>query len=199
VGDDVTDAVHGDHVVCCVSVFCGRCRQCLSGHPYRCTDTAATERRAGDVIVAVDLSEHKLDLARRLGATHAINAAEVTDVVTEVRELTDGGVHHSFEAIGLKAAAEQAYRMVDVGGTATIIGMVPSNQPIEVRGIDLLFGRTLRGSNQFRVDIPRLVGLYFDGRLLLDEMISDRITLDEINESYEQMRHGAVARAVVML
>jgi S-(hydroxymethyl)glutathione dehydrogenase/alcohol dehydrogenase len=153
------------------------------------------------MVIAVDMSADKLALAQRLGATHAVNAAESDDVVKEVRRIADGGVDYSFEAIGLKATAEQAFRMLDLGGTATVIGMVPSNQPIEVRGMDLLSERTLRGSimgsNQFRVDIPRLVGLYLDGRLHLDEIISDHVKLDEINESYDDMRRGALTRAVI--
>jgi S-(hydroxymethyl)glutathione dehydrogenase/alcohol dehydrogenase len=154
------------------------------------------------MIIAVDVSEEKLQLARRLGATHTVNAGEVDDVVKEVQRIGGGGVDNSFEAIGLKPTVEQAFRMLDIGGTATIIGLVPNNQPIEVRGIDLVFGRTLQGSlmgsNQFRLDIPRLVDLYLDGRLQLDDMISDRISLEDVNESYERMsRGGGVTRAVV--
>jgi S-(hydroxymethyl)glutathione dehydrogenase/alcohol dehydrogenase len=293
VGTEVDYVVPGDHVVCCTSVFCGRCRQCLSGHPYRCTNTAETMRRPGErprlarhdgsavhqfshlggfaemmlvhentvvkvrpdvpfdvaailgcavltgtgavfrsarvepgsrvcvvgvggiglaaiqaariagaaMIVAVDVSEDKLQLARRLGATHTVNSGQVEDVVKEVQRIAGGGVDNSFEAIGLKSTAEQAFRMLDIGGTATVIGMVPSNQPIEVQGTDLLLGRTLQGSmmgsNQFRHDIPRLVGFYLDGRLRLNDMISHRLSLDDINECYDQISHGEVTRAVV--
>jgi S-(hydroxymethyl)glutathione dehydrogenase/alcohol dehydrogenase len=154
------------------------------------------------MIIAVDVSEEKLQLARRLGATHLVNASEVDDVVKEVQRLAGGGVDNSFEAIGLKATVEQAFRMLDIGGTATVIGLVPNDQPIELRGTDLVFGRTLQGSlmgsNQFRLDIPRLVGLYLDGRLQLDQMISHHVSLDDINDCYDQMsRVGGVTRAVV--
>jgi S-(hydroxymethyl)glutathione dehydrogenase/alcohol dehydrogenase len=161
---------------------------------------AARIAGAGQVIV-VDLSSRKLEVATALGATHVVNAGEVDDPVAEVKVLSGGGVDHSFEAIGLKVTSEQAYRMLDVGGTATIIGMVPSNARIEVRGMDLLSERKLQGSmmgsNRFRTDIPHLVALYLDGRLLLDEMISGHIGLDDVNEGYEAMKRGEVTRTVI--
>ena len=80
--------------------------------------------------------------------------------------------------------------------------MVPSNQPLEIRGMDLLSGRRLQGSimgsNRFRIDIPRLLDMYRDGRLLLDELISGRIELDAINEGYEALNQGTVTRSVIM-
>ena len=153
-------------------------------------------------VIAVDVTEDKLAIARQFGATLTVNAKEVDDVVAAVRDLTGGGVDYSFEAIGAKPTAEQAFRMVAPGGTATIIGMVPSNTPIEVRGMDLLSGRRLQGSmmgsNRFRIDIPRLLDMYRDGRLLLDEAISGRIELDEINEGYDAMQRGEVTRSVII-
>jgi S-(hydroxymethyl)glutathione dehydrogenase/alcohol dehydrogenase len=153
-------------------------------------------------VIAVDVTEQKLTTARRFGATHTVDASTVPDVVEAVRDLSGGGVEYSFEAIGAKATAEQAYRMLAPRGTATIIGMVPSNQPIEVRGIDLLVGRRLQGSmmgsNRFRIDIPRLVDMYRDGRLLLDELISERIALDDVNAGYEALQHGSVTRSVIV-
>lgn len=153
-------------------------------------------------VIAVDVTADKLATARTFGATATVNATEVDDVVAAVRDLTGGGVEYSFEAIGAKATAEQAFRMLAPRGTATVIGMVPSNQPIEVRGIDLLFGRTLQGSlmgsNRFRVDIPRLIAMYRDGRLLLDELISDRIELDAVNEGYASLQRGQVTRSVIV-
>jgi S-(hydroxymethyl)glutathione dehydrogenase/alcohol dehydrogenase len=153
-------------------------------------------------VIAVDVTEEKLATARAFGATHTVNASEVDDVVSAVRDLTGGGVEYSFEAIGAKRTAEQAYRMLAPRGTATIIGMVPSNEPIEVRGMDLLVGRKLQGSlmgsNRFRIDIPRLVDMYRDGRLLLDELISSRIELDAINDGYDALQHGTVTRSVIV-
>ena len=92
--------------------------------------------------------------------------------------------------------------MADVyRGTATLIGMVPDNQPIEVKGMDLLSEKKLQGSmmgsNQFRTDIPRLLAMYVDGRLDLDSMVTKTLTLEEVNEGYELMKQGAVSRSVI--
>ena len=91
--------------------------------------------------------------------------------------------------------------MLDIGGTATVIGMVPSKQTLEIRGIDLLSEKKLQGSmmgsNQFRVDMPNMVRMYLDGQLLLDEMVSATIDLDHINDGYDMMRRGEVARTVI--
>jgi S-(hydroxymethyl)glutathione dehydrogenase/alcohol dehydrogenase len=294
VGSDVTYCKPGDHVICCLSIFCGQCRQCLSGHPNRCSNPAATSRPstatprltkkggeaveqmarlggfaemmlvhqnalvtitedipldraaligcgivtgtgavfrtakvepgssvcvigaggiglaaiqgarivgAGQIIV-VDVNASKLEMAQQLGATDVINASSVDNVVAEVKELSDGGVDYSFEAIGLKATAEQAFNMLGLGGTATVIGMVPPRQTLEIRGIDLLSEKKLQGSmmgsNQFRTDLPNLVRLYLDGRLKLDEMVSARLSLPEINEGYATLKRGEVARQVIV-
>jgi S-(hydroxymethyl)glutathione dehydrogenase/alcohol dehydrogenase len=155
---------------------------------------------AGQVIV-VDVSESKLETASQLGATVLVDASQTDDVVGAVRELSGGGVDYSFEAIGKKATAEQAFRMLDVGGTATIIGMVPDDQRLEIKAMDLLSEKRLQGSmmgsNQFRVDIPRLISMYLDGRLDLDTMVSKTLTLEEVNEGYALMKKGEVARSVI--
>ena len=119
-------------------------------------------------MIVVDVSDSKLATARQLGATETVDASQVDNVVEAVRELSGGGVDYSFEAIGKKATAEQAFKMLDVGGTATVIGMVPDDQRLEIKAMDLLSEKRLQGSmmgsNQFRVDIPRLISMYLDGR-----------------------------------
>jgi len=293
VGRDVTYVKPGDHVVACLSIFCGQCRQCLSGNPHRCSNTRATSRGRDDEprlqrhdgtpvdqmarlggfaeemlihqngivkvtedvslekacligcgvttgfgaavktaavpvgatvcvigcggiglsaiqgarvagasrIIAVDMSAEKLETAKVMGATDTLNASETDDVVAAVKELTKGGVEYSFEAIGLKQTAEQAFEMLAVGGTATIVGMVPSNTKLEIRGIDFLSEKKLQGSmmgsNQFRTDIPQMIDLYLNGRLLLDEMVSATIDLEQVNEGYAWMKEGTVARTVI--
>jgi S-(hydroxymethyl)glutathione dehydrogenase/alcohol dehydrogenase len=152
-------------------------------------------------IIAVDMNDGKLELAQQLGATHMVNASEV-DPVAAVKELTGGGVHHSFEAVGLKQTAEQAYRMLRNGGQATVIGMIPVGTQIEIHGPELLYEKKLTGSNmgsnQFRTDMPRYIEMYLDGRLHLDEMVSKTITLDEINDGFDEMKTGNVARSVIV-
>jgi S-(hydroxymethyl)glutathione dehydrogenase/alcohol dehydrogenase len=277
-------------VITCVSVFCGRCRHCLSGHPARCTTTerfrSAEEppriHSDGDVIsafgglgtfaekmlvhehavvkirddmpldkaaligcavvtglgavfntaavpagstvavfgcggiglncvqgarmagasrvIAVDRQPSKLALAEQLGATDTVNAAEVDPVATVV-ELTGGGVDYAFEAVGLKVTAEQAFASVQPGGTATVIGMVPPTESVEVPAWGLLQEKKLQGSlmgsNRFRIDMPRYVDFYLTKRLELDALVAERIDLDGIPEAFERLESGESVRSVV--
>ena len=151
-------------------------------------------------IIAVDTNPAKLEAATKLGATDLVNAGD-GDPVERVIEMTGGGVHHALECIGLKATAEQAFGMLAAGGTATIVGMVPYEEKIELPGHALLRERRLQGcsmgSNRFRVDMPRLIDLYLQGRLHLDDWISRRIRLEQINEGFEAMQAGEVIRSVI--
>ena len=119
-------------------------------------------------IIAIDTQPSKLELAREMGATDTLNASNI-DPVKAIREMTGGGVHYSFEALGTKATAEQAFGMLRAGGTATIIGMVPFGVKIELHGFDFLRDRKIQGTsmggNRFRVDMPRLLSLWKQGRL----------------------------------
>jgi S-(hydroxymethyl)glutathione dehydrogenase/alcohol dehydrogenase len=119
-----------------------------------------------------------------------------------VLELSGGGVHHSFEAIGLKQTAEQAFKMLRRGGTANVIGMIPVGVHIELHGADFLAEKkiqgSLMGSNRFPVDMPRFVDMYMQGKLHLDEMISRRIKLDQVNEALEELKTGELARSVIV-
>ena len=130
-----------------------------------------------------------------------IDASRV-DPVEAVREMTGRGVHYSFEAIGLKRTSEQAFEMLRPNGTAVVIGMVPVGQKLEIDGESLQYEKTLTGSNmgsnRFRVDMPRYVDFYLAGKLHLDEMITQRIRLDQINEAFDEMKKGEVARSVVV-
>ena len=87
-------------------------------------------------VIAIDMVESKLELARKFGATDTVNASD-GNAVGEVIEMTGGGVHYSFEAIGLKIAAEQAFQMLRAGGTATVIGMIPPGDMVTIHGVDL--------------------------------------------------------------
>ena len=292
VGDRVTAVKPGDHVISCLSVFCGDCDQCLTGHPNRCLSggmprgagepprlsqngspinqfanlsayaekmlvhenalvrirddmpldraaligcgvltgvgaalrTARVEpgstvavfgaggvglsaiqgaRIAGArMIIAVDMVESKLATARELGATHIVDASS-GDPVMKIREITNGGVDYSFEAIGLKITGEQAFECLGIGGTATLIGMVPLGQKLELDARHLLFGErkmqgSVMGSNRFRVDMPQYIDFYMQGRLKLDEMISVKGRLEDVNEAFRAMKAGEVARTVLM-
>ena len=290
VGPQVSEFKPGDHVIACLSVFCGHCDYCLTGRTHLCQsrpvrapgetpklswkgamvnqfanlssyaeqmlvhesglvkvrddmpldraalvgcgvttgvgavlNTARVEpgstvavygaggvglaaiqgaRIAGArMIIAVDVVQSKLALASELGATHEVDASK-GDPVKAIRELTSGGVDYAFEAIGLKRAAEQAFECVRPGGTATVIGMIPVGQKIELEGSVFLREKKIQGcsmgSNRFKVDMPRYVELYLQGRLRLDEMITRRGRLEDVNEAFRAMKAGEVARTVLM-
>ena len=116
--------------------------------------------------------------------------------------MTGTGVHHAIEAIGLKATAEQAFRMLRPGGTATIIGMIPYGTTIEIDGFELLVERKLQGcvmgSSKFRYDIPNYIELYKQGRLKLDELVRAHIKLDEVNDAFEKLTGAEVIRSVII-
>ena len=293
VGKQVTYVKPGDHVICCLSVFCGMCDQCMAGHPNRCSNKAATQRNPSDKprisqkgkpvnqfldissycekmllhenavvkiredlpldraaligcgvttgvgavlntakiepgstvavfgaggvglaaiqgariagarkIIVIDMFEGKLAMAKRLGATDTVDASS-SDPVDEIRKMTDGaGVDYSFEAIGLKKVAEQAFLALKPGGTATVIGMIPVGQKVELDGYMFLTERKLQGSNmgsnRFRIDMPKYIDFYLQGRLNLDDMISQRRKLEDVNDAFRAMKAGEVARTVLM-
>jgi S-(hydroxymethyl)glutathione dehydrogenase/alcohol dehydrogenase len=291
VGSDVHYVKPGDHVITCLSVFCGHCEYCLTGHMSLCQEpetrrasdqeprisqgggivqqfanlgsfaehmlvhehavakiredmpmdraaligcgvttgvgavihTAGVEPGAtvavigcGGVglscingaaiagasrIIAVDQVASKLELARKFGATDVVNAGE-TDAIQAVKDLTGGGVHYSFEAIGLKVTAEQAFGMLRNGGTATVIGMIPPGHMVSLHGPDFLFEKKIQGSfmgsNRFRVDMPRYVELYLQGKLHLDDLVSSHIKLEDLNDAMAQLETGEIARNVIV-
>jgi S-(hydroxymethyl)glutathione dehydrogenase/alcohol dehydrogenase len=152
-------------------------------------------------IIAVDVVESKLATARELGATHIVDASS-RDPVEAIRDMTGGGVDYSFEAIGLKVAAEQCFECIRPGGTATIIGMIPVGEKVELDGPSFLREKKIQGSsmgsNRFRTDMPKYIDFYLQGRLNLDDMITRRGRLEDINEAFRAMKAGEVARTVLM-
>jgi S-(hydroxymethyl)glutathione dehydrogenase/alcohol dehydrogenase len=153
-------------------------------------------------IYAIDTAEWKLDLARRLGATDAVNG-NATNPVADILRATSGGVDYAFEAIGLPATIRQAVRMTRKGGTMVMVGVAPAGVDAELPAADIVLrGKTIlgcmMGSNRFRVDMPRYVDLYLNGRLDLDAMISARLPLDKVNDAFASMRAGTAARSVIV-
>jgi S-(hydroxymethyl)glutathione dehydrogenase/alcohol dehydrogenase len=152
-------------------------------------------------IIAVDRVQAKLDLARTFGATDCINAAE-TNVREQIKELTGGrGVDHAIEAVGLKQTIEDAFAVIAKGGQATIAGAARFDARIELPALALLQEKRLVGSMMGglrpAIDIPYLVNLYLQGRLKLDELIARRRALREINEAFDDMQKGEIARSVI--
>jgi len=159
-------------------------------------------------IIAIDVQPTKLELARQFGATDTIDPssgdASPGDAVRAVRGLTDGrGADVSFEVIGLGPTIEQAVKMTRRGGQVVLVG-VPSRDvhlDIEVFADVLLQERKILGcwygSSDPQRDIPRLIERYRDGTLLLDELVSRTIHLDEVNDAFAAMERGEVARSVI--
>ena len=155
-----------------------------------------------DRIIAIDVVEEKLELARLLGATDALDGRGV-DTAAAVMDATGGiGVHHAFEALGSKATIEAAFSMLRRGGTATVVGLPPDEARLDIPAIDLFDEKTLTGSKMgstdFRRDIPTYLEWYRDGRLRLDEMVTRRLSLDGINDGFADMRRGLSARSIVV-
>ncbi len=292
VGPEVTAVRRGDHVVACLSGFCGTCPQCLSGHPNVCTGGVVTRNESGDPrlsqngglvrqfagvgsyaekmllhensvvridpelpldraalvgcgvltgvgaalrtsgmqagqtvavfgcggvglsiiqgariggarqIIAVDQFDSKLEMAMAVGATHTVNSTR-EDPVAAVRGLTRKlGVDHAFEAVGISSLVRQAIECLAVRGTATIVGVLPPDALIEFPWMairpECKVQTSRMGSNQFRTDIPNYLEFYRQGRLKLDEMVSRRGRLSDINEAFRAMKAGEVARTVLM-
>jgi S-(hydroxymethyl)glutathione dehydrogenase / alcohol dehydrogenase len=291
VGAEVTAVRPGDHVVACLSGFCGACAQCLAGHPNLCTggivtrpdDTAPRLSQRGQPfrqflgissyaermllhenslvridpglpldraalvgcgvltgvgaalrtariepgqtvavfgcggvglsiiqgariagarqIIGVDVFEGKLEMARRVGATHVVNSAK-DEPVKAVRALTGGaGVDHAFEAVGVAELVRQAIECLAIRGTATIVGVMPPDAMISFPWMairpECRIQTSRMGSNRFRSDIPLYLDFYRQGRLMLDEMVSRRGRLGDVNDAFRAMKAGEVARTVL--
>ncbi|MEO8296298.1 MAG: Zn-dependent alcohol dehydrogenase [Burkholderiales bacterium] len=290
-GAQVSGLRRGDHVVTCLSSYCGHCRQCLGGTSYRCVakparseqerprltlngqamgqmgglggfaeqvlvhqnavavmpreiplDRAAVlgcavvtgvgaainsakvrpgqsvvvvgcggvglnviqgARLAGaQTIIAVDRVPAKLELARRFGATHALLGDD--DAAQAVRAMTAGGVDHAFEAIGLASTQEMAFGMLGVGGMLTLIGVPPAGARLSLARLmpailtEKRIQGSMMGSSAFQLDLPRFARMYLDGQLMLDELVSQRLPLAAINEGFDAMLGGTVARSVIV-
>jgi S-(hydroxymethyl)glutathione dehydrogenase/alcohol dehydrogenase len=153
-------------------------------------------------IIAVDAQKWKFDLARKLGATECVDATDGVPVAA-VQALTGGGADFVFECIGLVPTVQQAVAMTGRGGTTVLVGVVPVTQLVPISAADLVLQEkkitgSYMGSNRFRFDMPKYIDFYLDGRLYLDEMISSRIGLDDVNDAFDQMRKGQVARQVIV-
>jgi Zn-dependent alcohol dehydrogenase len=152
-------------------------------------------------IIAVDKLPYKLALAEQMGATHLINA-NTEDPVERIKEITGGGVDYAFEAVGFPALVRQALAAVRPTGTVVVAGIPPTGQDIAVEGWQLLQDRTLmgcfHGSGRARVDFLWILELYRQGKIKLDELISRYRPLAEINQAFDDLKLGKVARTVLV-
>jgi Zn-dependent alcohol dehydrogenase len=153
-------------------------------------------------VIAVDLSDEKLGLARQLGATDTVNAG-AGDAAATIREATSGGVDFAFEMAGSVRAMELAYKITRRGGTTVTAGLPPPDAALPLPLVNLVAEeRTVKGSYIGTCvpsrDVPRLIELYQRGRLPVDRLMSGRLSLDEINLGFDRLAEGKAVRQVVI-
>ncbi len=154
-------------------------------------------------VIAVDINDQKLATAGVFGATHVVNS-RTSDATAQVRAMTGGrGADFVFITVGAKAAFDAAYGMLAGGGAAVLVGMPPNGvvsqiEPGELAARNQRILGCKMGASRIDVDIPRLVRLYRDGRLKLDELITARYRLDDINEAIAKAQAGAALRNVIV-
>jgi Zn-dependent alcohol dehydrogenase len=153
------------------------------------------------VVVAIDLSDDKLALAKALGATHTFNAGDA-DVVNKVKEATKGGVDYAIEMAGSTRAFETAYRITRRGGATITAGLPPPSATWAMPSTNLVAEeRTIKGSYIGTCvpsrDLPRYIDLYQSGKLPVNKLMSGRMKLDQINEGFDLLHEGKAVRQVV--
>ncbi len=150
-------------------------------------------------IIAVDVNDDKLALARRLGATDVVDS-RMDDPCVAVRDLV-GGADYAFEALGREGTIQQAWGSLDVGGQAVLVGLLSSGAQLTVDAGPFVNEQSIKGcyfgSSNLVKDVPLLVDHYLTGELLLDELISRRIRLDELDDAFDHLRRGEGARSVL--
>src|ERR1700742_4310661 len=155
-------------------------------------------------IIAVDTDNTKLDGARKFGATHTINARDL-DVVKTIQDLTDGfGANVVIDAVGRPETWKQAFYARDLAGTVVLVGVPTPDMRLDMPLVDFFsHGGSLKsswyGDCLPERDFPTLIDLYLQGRLPLEKFVSERISLDDIEEAFHKMHHGQVLRSVVIL
>ena len=153
-------------------------------------------------IIAIDKSPAKAAIAREFGATHFIHADE--DSLTAIRDLTGGrGADHAFESVGLASLQEAGLEAIRPGGMLTLVGLTPMGTGTNLPGAVITrTEKTIKGSYYGSVspqrDFPLFIDMYKSGRLKLDELVTRTYRLEQINEAYEDMLSGAVARGVIV-
>jgi S-(hydroxymethyl)glutathione dehydrogenase/alcohol dehydrogenase len=162
-------------------------------------------RMAGaDMIVGVDLNPARRTLAEKFGMTHFVNPREVEgDLVPYLVSLTKGGADYSFECIGNTKVMRQALECCHKGwGVSVIIGVAGAGQEIATRPFQLVTGRVWKGTAfggaRGRTDVPRIVDWYMEGKINIDDLITHKLPLDQINRGFDLMHAGESIRSVVV-
>ena len=208
VGGGINDLKVGDHVALVFAPSCGQCLPCVEGHPGRCepgqqANGAGKLLNGAQQIVAIDLHEDKLKLAKELGATDTVNAKD-PDAIQKVKDLTGGGVHFAFEMAGSVQAMELAYRITRRGGTTVTAGLPHPDHRWPLQHVNLVAEeRTIKGSYVGSCvpsrDIPRYIDLYRRGMLPVNKLMSDHIKLEDINVGFDRLASGHTVRQIIMM
>lgn len=153
-------------------------------------------------IIAVDIHEHKLEFARRFGATDTVNARNV-NVGAAIRELTDGGVDFAFDTFGSDVTANQVFDSLGKGGTGVIVGLAPSEAVGSFDLVDMVRKQktmvgSYYGSASPHRTFQKLVDMYVTGRIDIDHIVQRKYPLDEINEAFEALERGEDGRGVIV-
>ena len=158
-----------------------------------------------DKIVGVDINPARRALAEKFGMTHFVNPKEVEgDLVAYLVNLTGGGADYSFECIGNVEVMRQALECCHKGwGESVIIGVAGSGEEISTRPFQLVTGRVWRGTAfggaRGRTDVPRIVDWYMEGKINIDDLITHKMPLEDINKAFDLMHDGKSIRSVVEL
>ena len=156
-----------------------------------------------NMIVGIDLNNDRKKLGEKFGLTHFVNPNDVgKDLVDYLVELTNGGADHSFECIGNVQTMRQALECCHKGwGESTIIGVAGAGQEIATRPFQLVTGRVWRGTAfggaKGRTDVPKIVDWYMDGKINIDDLITHKLPLEDINRAFDLMHQGESIRSVV--
>ncbi len=153
-------------------------------------------------IIGIDLNENKKELATQFGMTDFINPAKVKNVVEAITDLTNGGVDYSFECIGKTDVMRQALECCHKGwGESVIIGVAGAGEEISTRPFQLVTGRVWRGSAfggaRGRTDVPKIVDWYMNGQINIDDLITHKMPLEDINKAFDLMHEGKSIRSVI--
>jgi Zn-dependent alcohol dehydrogenase len=156
-----------------------------------------------NTVIAIDIAADKLEAARSFGATHAINSVSEDATSTVLQETGGRGADYVFVTVGAKTAIDQSVQMLGRGGTAVIVGMPESGvmaeyDPSELASRSQKIIGSKMGSARISADIPRLVKLYQEGHLKLDELVSGRYPLEDINDAIASVKDGMALRNVVI-
>ena len=156
-----------------------------------------------DRIIGIDLNPAREAMARKFGMTHFLNPKDHPNIVDAIVQLTDGGADYSFECIGNTTTMRQALECCHKGwGQSVIIGVAEAGKEIATRPFQLVTGRVWKGSAfggaRGRTDVPRIVDWYMDGKINIDDLITHRLKLEDINKGFELMKAGESIRSVVV-